>query len=75
MVPFQCDVHNWMHAWVGVLEHPFHAVSAADGTFSIEGLPPGSYTIEAWHEALGAQAHTVTIAPAGETEASFTFTM
>jgi hypothetical protein len=75
MVPFQCDVHNWMHAWVGVLEHPFHAVSAAAGTFSIEGLPPGSYTIEAWHEALGAQAHTVTIAPAGEAEASFTFTM
>jgi len=75
MVPFQCDVHDWMHAWVGVLDHPFHATTAADGTFAIDGLPPGTYTIEAWHEELGPLTRTVTIEPTAEIETSFTFTM
>ena len=61
MVPFKCDVHRWMNAWVGILEHPFYAVTAADGTFELKGLPPGTYTIEAWHETLGRQTETVTI--------------
>src|SRR5439155_543634 len=50
MVPLECNVHGWMHAWLGVLPHPFYAVSGADGSFSIKGLPPGTYTIEGWHE-------------------------
>ena len=66
MVPFRCDVHPWMFAYVGVLDHPFFAVTGPDGTFNIEGLPPGTYTIEAWHERLGAQTQTITI---GEREA------
>ena len=61
MVPFKCDVHPWMHAYVGVLDHPFFAVTGPDGSFDLKGLPPGTYTIEAWHETLGAQTQTVTI--------------
>jgi hypothetical protein len=73
MIPFKCDVHAWMRAYVGVLEHPFHAVTGQAGTFTLAGVPPGSYTIEAWHETLGTQTAAVTVA-AGETrEISFTF--
>ena len=62
MVPFNCDVHKWMNAWVGVLDHPFYAVSGRGGAFEIGGLPPGTYTIEAWHEALGTRTQRVTLA-------------
>ena len=49
MVKFKCDVHNWMFAYAGVLPHPFYAVSGKDGTFKIKDVPPGKYTIEAYH--------------------------
>jgi plastocyanin len=61
MVPFKCDVHKWMNAFVGVLDHPFFAVTGADGTFTLKGLPPGAYTVEAWHEKLGTQTQSVTV--------------
>jgi len=73
MVPFKCDVHNWMNAWVGVLNHPFYAVSGPAGAFDIQNLPPGTYTIEAWHEKLGTQTQMVTIGPKETKELSFTF--
>ena len=61
MVPFKCDVHRWMNAYVGVLDHPFYAVTSATmARFELKGLPPGTYTIEAWHETLGTQTQTVT---------------
>jgi hypothetical protein len=73
MVPFQCNVHGWMQAHAGVLSHPFYAVSSPDGKFTIKGLPPGTYTVEAWHEKLGTQTSTVTVG-AGETKtADFNF--
>jgi hypothetical protein len=50
MVRLICDVHNWMEAWIGVLDHPFYAVTDAAGRFEIKGLPPGKYTVEVWHE-------------------------
>ena len=50
MVPVKCNQHPWMKAYVGVFKHPFFAVSAADGTFTIKGVPPGTYTVVAWHE-------------------------
>jgi plastocyanin len=73
MIPFKCDVHGWMHAWVGVLDHPFYSVTGADGTFSLKGLPPGTYTIEAWHEKLGTQTQTVTIGAKENKDVAFTF--
>jgi len=73
VVPFKCDVHGWMNAYVGVLDHPFFATTDKDGKFSIKGLPPGSYTIEAWHEKLGTQEQKVTVGAKETKEANFTF--
>jgi plastocyanin len=73
-VSFRCDVHGWMRAYANVVTHPFFAVTKEDGTFEIKGLPPGTYTIEAWHERLGTQTQQVTIsdgAPKAETAFSF----
>jgi plastocyanin len=73
MVPFKCDVHRWMNAWVGVVAHPFYAVSGAGGAFELKGLPPGTYTIEAWHEKLGTQTQTVTLSAKETKPIAFTF--
>jgi hypothetical protein len=73
MVPFKCDVHGWMNAYAGVLDHPYFAVTDARGQFELNGLPPGSYTVEAWHERLGRATESVTLG-ANETKAvSFAF--
>lgn len=61
MVPVQCDVHGWMQAFVGVVDHPYFAVSGNDGSAKISNLPPGTYTIEAWHEKYGAKTQSVTV--------------
>ena len=73
MVRFKCDVHGWMAAWVGVTTHPFFAVTGADGTFSLKGVPPGTYTVEAWHEKFGTRTTQVTVAPSQAQQASFVF--
>ena len=73
MVPFKCDVHGWMNAYVGVLDHPFFAVTDASGSFNLKSLPPGTYTIEAWHEKLGTQTQTVTIGAKETKDIAFTF--
>jgi plastocyanin len=73
MVPFRCDVHKWMNAFVGVLDHPFFAVSGADGAFVLKGLPPGTYTIEAWHEKLGTQTLSVTVGAKETKDVSLAF--
>lgn len=61
LVPFKCDVHGWMNAFVGVVDHPFFAVTDAEGKFELKGLPPGTYTVEAIHERLGAVTQSVTV--------------
>ena len=50
-----CDVHSWMKAWIIVTEHPYYALTDADGQFRLENVPEGSYRIKAWHEELGKQ--------------------
>lgn len=62
MATIKCDVHPWMRAYAGVLEHPYFAVSKSDGSFSIEGLVGGEVTLAAWHEKLGSIEQKVTIA-------------
>jgi plastocyanin len=73
MIPVGCDVHGWMSAFIGVTAHPYHAVTGDDGSFTIGGLPPGEYVIEAWHETLGAQTMSVTVGDAETGTANFTY--
>jgi hypothetical protein len=73
MVPFKCDVHGWMNAYAGVLDHPFYAVTGEDGKFALKGLPPGTYTVEAWHERLGATTQSVTLGAKESKDVTFTF--
>lgn len=62
MVPVKCDVHPWMNAFVGVMDHPFFGTTREDGTVTIEGLPGGTYTLVAWHEKYGEMTFEVTVA-------------
>lgn len=72
-IPARCDVHPWMAAFINVFDHPYFAISGTDGAFSIDQLPPGEYTIEAWHETLGTQTQGVTVAPNETAEISISF--
>jgi plastocyanin len=72
MLPFKCDVHGWMNAYVGVMDHPYFAVSDKEGKFELKGLPPGTYTIEAWHEKLGAVTQSVTLGAKESKDVNFT---
>ncbi|GJM20978.1 MAG: hypothetical protein DHS20C15_08930 [Planctomycetota bacterium] len=60
-----CDVHAWMRGYIGVTDHPFFAITDEAGAFSIDGLPAGTYTLEAWHEKGGAKQFEVTITAGG----------
>jgi plastocyanin len=73
MIPVKCNIHSWMHAYIGVLDHPYFSVSGKDGAFEIRKVPPGDYVIEAWQEKLGSQQQKVTILPSGKVETAFTF--
>ena len=73
MVPFKCDVHAWMSAYAGVLDHPYFGTTGADGKVVLGNLPPGTYTIEAWHETLGTKTQQVTIAAKESKDVAFTF--
>lgn len=72
-VKFKCDVHPWMRAYGGVVDHPFYSVSNETGAFEIKDLPAGAYTIEAWHEKYGVQTQSVTVDEAGSATSDFTF--
>lgn len=73
MIRLKCDVHPWMSAYVGVLPHPFYAVSNAEGLFEIKNLSPGNYELEVWHETLGVQTRKIIVTDQGSTTADFTF--
>jgi hypothetical protein len=68
-----CDVHSWMNAWIVVAAHPYQVVTGEDGAFSLDQVPPGSYTLKAWHETLGTREQPVTIPPGGRVEATLAF--
>lgn len=71
MVPVTCEVHGWMEAYIGVVDHPYFAVTGEDGSFTIPNLPPGTYTLEAWHERYGTQTAQVTVAAQQQGQADF----
>ena len=75
MKPFRikCDVHGWMKSYMAVLPHPYHGVSQANGTFTISGLPPGTYTLVAWHEKFGQQEQPITVGAKEQKQVSFSF--
>ncbi len=72
-ISFDCNVHGWMHASVFVMPHPYFGASSEDGSFSIRGLPAGTYEIEAWHETLGTRRGTATVEDGGTATVEFTF--
>ena len=72
-IPIKCNVHPWMKSYVAVFKHPYFAVTGKDGSFQLPNLPPGDYTVEAWHEKLGTMTQKITIT-AGQTKSlDFTF--
>ena len=75
MKPFliKCDVHGWMRSYMAVLPHSWHGVSQANGSFNIANLPPGNYTLVAWHEKFGQQEQQVTVGPNEQKQVAFTF--
>ncbi|HWC18898.1 MAG TPA: carboxypeptidase regulatory-like domain-containing protein [Terriglobales bacterium] len=73
MMPFKCNQHPWMKAYVNVAANPFYAVSDSSGEFEIRSLPPGEYTIAAVHEALGEQTQSVTVRAKDSKAVEFTF--
>jgi len=75
VIPVKCNQHPWMRAYVGVLQHPFFAVSDASGKFEIKGVPAGTYTLVAWHEKHPAGiTQTVTVGAGGAATSDFSFT-
>lgn len=73
MIPVKCDVHPWMHGWIGVQDHPFASVTNETGSFSLNNLPPGEYEIEAWHEKYGTSVQKVKVGPKENKTIEFTF--
>jgi hypothetical protein len=69
----KCEVHTWMGAYIGVFSHPYFAVTGDDGSFSLKKLPPGDYTIEAWHEKYGTQTLSVKVGASDTQALTFTF--
>lgn len=72
MVPVKCNIHPWMRAYIGVVNHPFFAVTGDDGTFTIKGLPPGTYTIEVWQEKYLTQDQQITVGAKDSKTVDFT---
>ena len=74
MLPVRCNNHPWMNAFINVAPSPYFAVTGADGSFTIAGLPPGTYTLAAVHEKLGEQDVQVTVPAKSSIKSDFTFT-
>ncbi|HLM55991.1 MAG TPA: carboxypeptidase regulatory-like domain-containing protein [Pyrinomonadaceae bacterium] len=75
LIPVKCNQHPWMRAYVGVLSHPFFAVTDQNGSFEIKGVPAGTYTLVAWHEKYPqGLTQTVTVAASESKQQNFSFT-
>jgi plastocyanin len=72
MIPVKCNVHKWMRSYIGVLDHPYFAVTSSDGSFELKNLPPGDYTVAVWHEQLGGKTQEIHMAASASTEMKVT---
>ena len=70
-VKVTCDVHKWMTSWLIVQENPYYAITDASGNYKLDGVPAGTYTVQAWQESLGKATQEVTVAAGGEAKADF----
>jgi hypothetical protein len=62
-IPVKCNIHPWMKAYIAVLDSPYFAVTGKDGTFALQNVPPGTYTLTAWHESFGSTEQSITVGP------------
>ena len=70
----KCDAgHTWMSAYIAVFDHPYHTTTDEKGSFKIENIPPGTYTLKAWHEKLGESSQEVVITEGGDKSTTFSF--
>jgi plastocyanin len=72
-IPVKCNVHPWMKSYIAVFKHPFFSVTSQDGSFELPNLPPGEYTLEAWHEELGTLKQKITVSAGGVTTTDLVF--
>jgi hypothetical protein len=72
-VSFECNLHPWMRAYVCIVDEPWFAVTGSDGAFTLAGVPPGDYVLEAWHEKYGKRTAKISLDPGGSGTATFTF--
>lgn len=70
-VEVKCDVHGWMHGWLVATESPYVAVTDKSGSFKLDNVPPGSYTVELWHEKLGKSTQKVTVKAKEDAKVNF----
>lgn len=71
IIRVNCDVHEWMKAWLVVTEHPYYALTDGGGSFKIDNVPPGTYTLQLWHETLGQQARKVVVKAKQQVKVAF----
>ena len=72
-IPVKCNVHPWMRGYIAVFKHPFFAVTGKDGSFDLRNLPPGEYTVKAWHEKLGSATQAITVTSGEAKKIDFLF--
>jgi plastocyanin len=73
-IAVKCNIHAWMKFYIAVLSHPYFQVTGKDGSFALKNVPPGTYTLTAWHEKYGTKEQTVVVKPSSEQNVSITFT-
>ena len=73
MLQIRCDLHRWMTEYIGVVSHPYFAVTDLTGVFTIDEVPPGTHTIQIWHEEYGTLTQTVTVEADGVAVTDFTY--
>jgi plastocyanin len=72
VIPVQCNIHPWMHGWFVVVKGPY-ATTDSNGSYTINNVPPGNYTVTAWQETYNTLTQKVTVAAGGAATADFTF--